>query len=89
MLKNENSSKPVKPRPCSKPETETETIKETGTIGKVGQLAMNSAKTNPMYLNRSIERPRDLSFSSAFNGQSGSKMPGSGTVTLHLSITKE
>ena len=40
--------------------------------------------------NKSLERPRDLSFSSSFSGQANSKMsPGSGTVTPSVKNIKE
>ena len=65
-------------------------IQSGDTKSKIAQFAMSSDKNNPMDVNRPIERPRDLSFSSAFNGPSGMKMsPGSGTVTPSIKNIKE
>ena len=65
-------------------------IKSGDNKSKIAQFAMSSDKNNPMDVNRPIERPRDLSFSSAFNGPSGMKMsPGSGTVTPSIKNIKE
>ena len=56
------------------------TIQSGDTKNKIAQFAMNSDKNNQLDINKSIERPRDLSFSSAFSGQANMKMsPGSGT----------
>ena len=65
-------------------------IQSGDTKNKIAQFAMNSDKNNLMDGNKSLERPRDLSFSSSFSGQANSKMsPGSGTVTPSVKNIKE